>query len=240
MYLKQLGLLFLIVIAVECQKLQVRVFYESLCPDSAQFINKQLTPASKDLLQYMDLRLVPYGKSTYVTQGADVIFTCHHGPNECYGNKVHACAIENIQTNSYRQDYTRESLILNYVDCLMALGRDPTYPIERCANEMEYKAWEVIRDCANSTTGSKILQRYGDETMNFQNPLASVPTIEFKSQYDSGLQKRSLDDFRGTFCDLLHKENIHAKECHNPNAGTLPIISAITLLLTAALAMLFM
>lgn len=31
------------------------------------------------------------------TNGADVEFTCQHGPNECYGNKVHACAIQHIQ-----------------------------------------------------------------------------------------------------------------------------------------------
>lgn len=33
----------------------------------------------------------------YTTLGADVTFTCHHGPNECYGNKVQSCAIEHIQ-----------------------------------------------------------------------------------------------------------------------------------------------
>lgn len=33
----------------------------------------------------------------YTTQGSDTMFTCHHGPNECYGNKVHSCAIEHIQ-----------------------------------------------------------------------------------------------------------------------------------------------
>lgn len=35
----------------------------------------------------------------YLTQGADVEFQCQHGPNECYGNKVHACAIEHIQVS---------------------------------------------------------------------------------------------------------------------------------------------
>lgn len=33
----------------------------------------------------------------YTTLGSDVTFSCHHGPNECYGNKVHSCAIEHIQ-----------------------------------------------------------------------------------------------------------------------------------------------
>lgn len=36
----------------------------------------------------------------FLTQGADVEFTCQHGPNECYGNKVHACAIQNIQVST--------------------------------------------------------------------------------------------------------------------------------------------
>lgn len=36
----------------------------------------------------------------FQTQGADVEFTCQHGPNECYGNKVHACAIQHIQVST--------------------------------------------------------------------------------------------------------------------------------------------
>lgn len=37
----------------------------------------------------------------YTTLGSDVTFTCHHGPNECYGNKVQSCAIEHIQVRVY-------------------------------------------------------------------------------------------------------------------------------------------
>lgn len=217
----------------------VQVYYESLCPDSAAFINKQLSPAAKDLLQYIDLKLIPFGKSSYRTEGADVIFDCHHGPNECYGNKVHACAIENVQSNSFRTDYTRESLILAYVDCLMANGRDPVFPIERCASEVDYKNWENLRDCANSTTGSKLLQRLGDETRQFQDPLSSVPTVVFKNQFDSELQKRSVDNFRDTLCSVLHKDNIHAKECIDHGAASALQISAVTSILTAAVILLF-
>lgn len=239
MYFKLLGLS-LIVLAVECQKVPVQVYYESLCPDSAAFINKQLSPAAKDLLQYIDLKLIPYGKSTHRTEGADVIFDCHHGPNECYGNKVHACAIENIQSNSYRQDYTRESLILAYVDCLMANGRDPVFPIERCASEVDYKNWENLRDCANSTTGSKLLQRFGEETAQFQSPLVSVPTVVYKHQFDADLQKRSVDNFRDTLCSILHKENIHAKECIDHNAASgIQMLSLMTVVFSAALVLLF-
>lgn len=38
-------------------------------------------------------------REQFKTAGADVEFTCQHGPNECYGNKVHACAIQHIQVS---------------------------------------------------------------------------------------------------------------------------------------------
>lgn len=43
----------------------------------------------------------------YSTRGSDVQFTCHHGPNECYGNKVQSCAIDHIQVRIYFKCYNR-------------------------------------------------------------------------------------------------------------------------------------
>lgn len=43
----------------------VTVYYESLCPDSKAFIVDQLTPTVRGPLgNYIDLTLVPYGKSS--------------------------------------------------------------------------------------------------------------------------------------------------------------------------------
>lgn len=41
----------------------------------------------------------------FKTEGSDVLFTCQHGPNECYGNKVHACAIQHIQVSIHICSY---------------------------------------------------------------------------------------------------------------------------------------
>ena len=43
------------------------------------------------------VQMVGEHRKQYKTEGSDVLFTCQHGPNECYGNKVHACAIQHIQ-----------------------------------------------------------------------------------------------------------------------------------------------
>lgn len=162
-------------------QLQLAVYYESLCPDSARFIVEQLHPLKRSPLgKYVDVTLVPFGKANvskqyiytfvrqassmlrsrchgqtfientyldvnhwiitqlshvdkirneinipsiwtcliflcpfflfgfplsfrlafqYSTLGSDVQFTCQHGPDECYGNKVHSCALEHIQVS---------------------------------------------------------------------------------------------------------------------------------------------
>jgi len=241
MYWKQLfGLSVLLLVAVECQKLNVKVYYESLCPDSRQFINTQLAPIAKDYLQYMDLQLIPYGKSTHNTQGADTIFECHHGPNECYGNKIHACVVINVQSDSFRTE-TREVLVVQYVDCLMALStQDSAFPIEHCATHIQYKNWENILNCANSTIGSKLLQQFGEQTQTFQNPLQGVPTIVFNDKYDMETQKRAFTDFRSVLCEKLMKDNIKAKECQGVGAGNhLTGFGIVTTLLTTAVAFLY-
>ena len=122
--------------------------------------------------------------SQYTTQGQDIIFNCHHGPNECYGNKVHACALSHIQANSYQMEHTRESLILDFINCMMKAGKnfpDNVYPGARCARENNINTWENIQQCANSTEGNQLLMRHGQATMNFQDPLLSVPTVVFDS-----------------------------------------------------------
>lgn len=38
--------------------------YESLCPDSIKFINEQLYPAWNELKPYVNIKFVPFGKSS--------------------------------------------------------------------------------------------------------------------------------------------------------------------------------
>ena len=45
-------------------KLRIDVYYEALCPDSRDFVSRQLVPAYNDLNSIIDLNLIPYGKAT--------------------------------------------------------------------------------------------------------------------------------------------------------------------------------
>lgn len=215
-------------------KVPVAIYYESLCPDSAKFITEQLYPAMKtELRDSVELTFVPFGKSQFFTQGSEVTFTCHHGPNECYGNKVHACAIEHIQANSYQVEFTRESLTLDFVNCLMRAGKnfpDNVYPGQRCATENHVNNWENIKTCANTTDGSILLRKAGETTQRLKEPLTSVPTILFNEQFDKQVNERAQQNFVGTLCKYVSAPQPRICAQHNGAmglVGTGSLLSAI-------------
>lgn len=232
---KAFALLLLAVVATLANaavKVPVTVYYESLCPDSAKLITEQITPAVKgELKDYVDIKWVPFGKSTFMTQGSETNFECHHGPNECYGNKVHACALEHIQANSYQTEFTRESLILNFISCMMRAGKnfdDNVYPGARCARESTVNSWEIISNCANSTEGSTLLKKYGEMTNQFENPLTSVPVVVYRDQKDPKISENAQKNFLGTTCKYINAPQPRICAAHN-DASSNKITSTVAI-----------
>lgn len=205
------------------------VYYESLCTDSVRFIVEQLYPVKQSPLgRYIDVTLIPYGKASYKTEGSDVIFQCQHGPNECYGNKVHACAIQHIQVNSYQNTKTKESLTLDYITCLMRTWmtfKDNVYPGKKCSIENQLPNWNVIEECANNTEGSKLLQGYGERTEQLNPKLSVVPTITFHHQTDDDLNDLALKDLRTAACRAMREPKPH--ECSLLPGGATSNIASI-------------
>lgn len=59
----------------------------------------------------MDVELVPFGHAnvSYPRHDNKPVFHCQHGPKECYGNRVQACAIEILKNTE---------ISLNYINCM--------------------------------------------------------------------------------------------------------------------------
>lgn len=51
----------------------------------------QLGPVYEEFQDYIDILLVPFGKSESEQNGAK--FHCQHGPAECLGNRLQSCVI---------------------------------------------------------------------------------------------------------------------------------------------------
>ena len=45
-------------------RVKISVYYESLCPDSVDFITGQLSTAFSEVNQKMEIELIPFGKAT--------------------------------------------------------------------------------------------------------------------------------------------------------------------------------
>ncbi|XP_026476497.1 GILT-like protein 1 [Ctenocephalides felis] len=50
-------------------KLDVTIFYETLCPDSVRFISNQLYPNFEALAPFTNFKFVPFGKAAFAEPG---------------------------------------------------------------------------------------------------------------------------------------------------------------------------
>ncbi|XP_001359370.2 GILT-like protein 1 isoform X2 [Drosophila pseudoobscura] len=174
----------------QADKLHITLLYESLCPDSRNFMH-QLGPVHEELQQYMDIQLVPFGKSRSEQGGA--IFHCQHGPAECEGNRVQSCVISSTANQSAQ---------VKFVVCQMfALDSSRA---DQCASEAGLLT--DVDHCADSETGTKLQLQAELVTKSYQPSF--IPTIVYNGVFNQQLQDHSLRDFRGTVCHLLRQQNL--------------------------------
>lgn len=69
------------------------VLYESLCPDSIKFIEKQLGPLYDEFKQHLEINFVPFGKSSSPQTSGLEEWQCQHGQEECLGNRIQTCML---------------------------------------------------------------------------------------------------------------------------------------------------
>lgn len=183
------------------EKLKVMVLYESLCPDSIRFIGSQLGPHYDGLKDYIDITLVPFGKSKSINNNGLVQFFCQHGPKECEGNRQQLCVL---------QQTTDQATQVNFVVCQMR-KRDVT-DIRECAESLGLSS--DIDACMHNGLGTTL--QLEAERVTFLFKPQFVPTIVYDGVFDQQLQDNSLRDFRGTVCYLLQRRgdiSFHSEVC---------------------------
>lgn len=97
-------------------KVKIDVYYETLCPDSIQFLLHQLVTNYDRIKEKVDLHMYPFGKAQvnffvnifytpfksyffqigyqFFESGNSYEFYCQHGPKECRGNMIHCCVLD--------------------------------------------------------------------------------------------------------------------------------------------------
>ncbi|XP_041968141.1 GILT-like protein 1 isoform X2 [Aricia agestis] len=173
-------------------KVKIAVYYESLCPDSKKFITGQLAPVWRDMRGLLKVKLVPYGKSTRDKINEKWEFNCHHGAEECYGNKVQACILKDRKL----QDTEKMDLVI----CLMG-QTNPDKSLDTCLEQVGKSAESSkLKKCADGAQGDSLLASYGDKSDLVQRPLAFVPTVIINEKFDQALQDESMTNLKTVVC----------------------------------------
>ncbi|XP_039757386.1 GILT-like protein 2 [Pararge aegeria] len=157
-------------------EVDVKLYYESLCPDCIQFDKEQFNDAVQKLSQYVDFHTYPYGNAKTINENGVIEFECQHGPPECYGNKLHACAIDNLNNIT-------ESVAYN--SCMMGgenRGSDDA-AADRCAASLGIDS-TPIKACAKGDRGTELLEYYGEESKKAN--FSYVPYILINGKENDG------------------------------------------------------
>ncbi|CAB3239911.1 unnamed protein product [Arctia plantaginis] len=188
------------------EKVQLTIFYETLCPYSIEFFVEKLEPAVLKLGSYLDLQLVPYGKaqtSNETDSEGRYSFTCQHGAPECRGNLAHACAIDVLRNNTHAVIYN---------SCLMQSSFEYSDPedITRCgvSEKVPTKSINDIGKCINGTRGSTLLKSYGEITK--ANKVLFVPHLKFDGSTEH--ERDARNNLITVVCNLL---NPQPPACHS-------------------------
>jgi interferon gamma-inducible protein 30 len=152
-------------------KVSLGVYYESLCPYSANFIINYLNKLfDDDLISAVDIQLVPWGNTRI---GANHTFNCQHGPYECLLDTVEACAID---------VWPKLEEHFAFINCVETLAYDRRYTQwEACFEKLGLDS-NPIYDCLNSGHGTQLELKYAAETNELQPPHKYVPWIVVDGQ----------------------------------------------------------
>ncbi|XP_063358054.1 gamma-interferon-inducible lysosomal thiol reductase-like [Cydia amplana] len=135
----------------------LKVYYESHCPGSVKFFKEQLAPSLERLGRHLEVLMIPYGHAKTYYENGRYTFECQHGDVECYGNMLHACAIDVARNN------TKAAL---FNACIMERTNDYNtlnYLVNSCGHQYNISAY-AIWETMNTGRGAMLLKGYGDET----------------------------------------------------------------------------
>ena len=119
-------------------------------------------------------------------------FDCQHGPPECLGNTIHACAVQYVRN---------QDLVNEYIGCMMDNNRDLKEAGQKCAEKLGNIDWPSISTCAEGAEGGKLLAHHGDDTHSLKPSVTFIPTAQLNGSQDG--QKLMLKDLKRAICNVL-------------------------------------
>ncbi|XP_057801145.1 gamma-interferon-responsive lysosomal thiol protein isoform X3 [Salvia miltiorrhiza] len=147
-------------------KVNLSVYYESLCPYCANFmVNHLLKIFQTDLINIVNLRLIPWGNTQI--QPNDT-WICQHGVDECRLDVIEACAIDS---------WPRVETHFKFIYCverLHLMDRHSEWRSCYAANNLDQTP---LNNCYNNGLGFQLEKAYADETAKLNPRHRFVPWV---------------------------------------------------------------
>ena len=167
-----------------------------------QFLFQQLQPTySRIGHKYITVKYIPYGLATETKEKFIWTFTCQNGPNECLGNRAHACVIE---LTAYLK-----LIWVNFLSCYafeFEAGDPSTFDVAKatsyCCSEFGID-FKIVWDCATGALGDELMHKSALNTQSLTPNITSTPWIVVNGIHNTTMQNQAVTDLESLICSLF-------------------------------------
>ncbi|TKY65781.1 Gamma-interferon-inducible lysosomal thiol reductase [Spatholobus suberectus] len=157
--------------ALASQKVNLSVYYASLCQPCATFIVNLEQIFHNNIINIVNLQLIPWANASVDKTKHSII--CQNGPDECELNSLEACAI------NVWNDVNKHYGLINCFEFLAIDGRHKNW--EDCFSQLDLPK-EPILNCYNRGNGTEIGLKYINETAPLYTPYEFLPWVVVNNQ----------------------------------------------------------
>jgi len=165
----------------------IDVYVESLCPDCMEFIvgSFKQFQESLDHEQLAVVNFYPFGNAKESWNGSKWIFECQHGPNECYGNTIQACALNQLS------DDVGKNFLICVDENIKNFSKNFNDTVNFCVSDENVK--KSIIDCANGSEGNQLSHEVAQRTPVHKY----VPWIHFNGEHNLLIERKIKQNMLG-------------------------------------------
>lgn len=153
--------------AAAAPNVRVALYEESKCPYCCEFMSNAWSATYNESCTASMVSswvAVPYGNAK---TDANNVTTCQHGPDECKGNKLQACA---------KRHYPAEAAWVSLFRCMGAAYPDPVGSAQACG-EAAGMDWSVVETCYSNGEGDALIYANAQVTNALNPKKQGVPWV---------------------------------------------------------------
>ncbi|XP_024278874.1 gamma-interferon-inducible lysosomal thiol reductase [Oncorhynchus tshawytscha] len=172
-------------------RVEVTLYYESLCPGCRVFLTQQLFPTWAMLHDIMEVKLVPYGNAQELPSGNSP-FTCEHGEPECHSNMIEACILHSVGLYS----------AFPVIDC-MESAANVLAAAQPCLQlHVPSMTWDSVTTCVKGELGFKLMHENALKTNALSPAKTHVPWVTINKEYTGDFQDKAMSSLFNLVCKM--------------------------------------